>query len=264
MWKPKKEMWGYTTEPLPHPQTGGRGPNGIYLAYCYRIHYGLLSWFCLTFPGRIWNFRRGGGLKKSYYMVDWYRGGPKDGKLNITIVQNILYWAVGEPLSERVVRIMEDKNRTAHLALVIGGERKRWIVATENMKVGDLIQSSQELTAKAGTSAYNMCLIVPFAGFSSGSGGKFLSSWFPGNGHSSELCSDVAWGGKRLSSGLCGRNDGSSTAEGWRQGHSQIAVETRSSCGPALLGNGGQSVKYRMGQHSLGYCWGEASCWNSA
>lgn len=31
------------------------------------------------------------------------------------------------------------------LALVVGGERKRWILATDNMKPGDIIQSTREI-----------------------------------------------------------------------------------------------------------------------
>jgi len=37
--------------------------------------------------------------------------------------------------------------RSAYLALVVGGEHKRWILATANMKVGDIIQSTREIPA---------------------------------------------------------------------------------------------------------------------
>ena len=36
--------------------------------------------------------------------------------------------------------------RTAKLALVAKGERKRWIIATENMQLGDLVKSTTDTT----------------------------------------------------------------------------------------------------------------------
>lgn len=68
-------------------------------------------------------------------MVDFVRGGPEDGQ--------------GQ--SEKVEKIVTDRyNRSADLALVAGGERKRWILATHNLKEGDLIQSSRRLTQMPG------------------------------------------------------------------------------------------------------------------
>jgi large subunit ribosomal protein L2 len=114
-WKPLKsprETHGYTVEPIRLPSTGGRGPNG-----------------------RIWNFRRAGGLKQYLRMVDWNRGGPTEGK----------------PLEEKVLEVIPDRRmRSADLALVAAGEKKRYIVATQNMKAGDVIRSSQVLTSLAG------------------------------------------------------------------------------------------------------------------
>ncbi|CAJ0929916.1 unnamed protein product [Ranitomeya imitator] len=43
---------------------------------------------------------------------------------------------------ETVVEVRYDPCRSADIALVAGGRRKRWIIATENMKAGDLISSS--------------------------------------------------------------------------------------------------------------------------
>uniref|UniRef100_A0A4W5LV75 Mitochondrial ribosomal protein L2 n=1 Tax=Hucho hucho TaxID=62062 RepID=A0A4W5LV75_9TELE len=41
-------------------------------------------------------------------------------------------------------------NRSAEIALVAGGKRKRWIIATENMQVGDLIKTSGTIGRMAG------------------------------------------------------------------------------------------------------------------
>lgn len=104
------ELYDYTTKPLPFPKTGGRGPNG-----------------------RIWTHRIGGGHKRNFRMIDWIRGGPSEG----------------EPLVEKVHRILYDPNRSARIALVASAEHKRYIIATQNMKPGDLIKSSKELTLSA-------------------------------------------------------------------------------------------------------------------
>lgn len=103
-----REKYKPTVRPLPMPKTGGRGPNG-----------------------RIWNHRRAGGHKRNYRMIDWVRGGSE----------------TGEPLVERVQQIMYDPNRSAKIALVAGGERKRYIIATQNMEPGQIVKSSRQLTA---------------------------------------------------------------------------------------------------------------------
>ncbi|KAI0211332.1 39S ribosomal protein L2, mitochondrial [Lamellibrachia satsuma] len=103
-------MYEYTVRPLPFPKTGGRGPNG-----------------------RIWYHRRGGGHKRNFRMIDWVRGGPTQGP----------------PLLEKIDKIMYDPNRSARIALVATAEKKRYIVATQNMKAGDIIKSSQVLSKTA-------------------------------------------------------------------------------------------------------------------
>lgn len=108
--KPMRELYEYTTDPLPFPSTGGRGPNG-----------------------KIWNHKRGGGLKKVFYMIDDNRANPELMKGKDTLI-------------EKVYEIKSDQNRSGHIALVVGNEHKRYIMATENMKVGDLIASTTELT----------------------------------------------------------------------------------------------------------------------
>ncbi len=46
---------------------------------------------------------------------------------------------------EKVIEIKRTKDRTGFLAMVAHGDTKRWILATENMKVGDLIRTSGEI-----------------------------------------------------------------------------------------------------------------------
>lgn len=41
-------------------------------------------------------------------------------------------------------------NRSADIALVAGGSRKRWIIATENMQAGDIILNSDHIGRMAG------------------------------------------------------------------------------------------------------------------
>ncbi|XP_035446957.1 39S ribosomal protein L2, mitochondrial [Spodoptera frugiperda] len=71
----------------------------------------------------------GGGIKHKYHWIDWLRDGPKEGP----------------PQEEKVVQIMEDGCRTAHIALVAVGDKLKYILATENMKAGDIIKTSREL-----------------------------------------------------------------------------------------------------------------------
>lgn len=72
----------------------------------------------------------GGGIKHPLLWVD-YKRRPADGE---------------GPLIERVLQIIPEPTRSAHLALVGHGDKLRYIIATENMKPGDLITSSNELT----------------------------------------------------------------------------------------------------------------------
>ncbi|KAK9887628.1 hypothetical protein WA026_023587 [Henosepilachna vigintioctopunctata] len=68
----------------------------------------------------------GGGIKHKYHWIDWVRTGPKEGP----------------PLEERVIKIIKDGCRTANVALVASGSNLRYILATENMKAGDIIKTS--------------------------------------------------------------------------------------------------------------------------
>ncbi|XP_022100535.1 39S ribosomal protein L2, mitochondrial-like isoform X2 [Acanthaster planci] len=76
--------------------------------------------------GRITVTGRGGGHKRRYRMIDFKRIGPEKG----------------EPLVEKVLGIRYDPCRTANIALIAGGNRKRWILATVNMEAGDIIKTS--------------------------------------------------------------------------------------------------------------------------
>ncbi len=64
-----------------------------------------------------------------WHFVDFKRVGPK----------------TGPPLVERVIDIIKTKDRTAYLALVAHADVKRYILATQNMKIGDLIRTSGEI-----------------------------------------------------------------------------------------------------------------------
>jgi large subunit ribosomal protein L2 len=67
-------------------------------------------------------------------MVDFTRSGPKEG----------------EALVERVQAVRYDPCRTSDIAIVASGNRKRYILASQNMKVGDLIKTSSKVTRMAG------------------------------------------------------------------------------------------------------------------
>ncbi|KAF6115091.1 mitochondrial ribosomal protein L2 [Phyllostomus discolor] len=49
------------------------------------------------------------------------------------------------PFEEKVILVRYDPCRSADIALVAGGSRKRWIIATENMQVGDIILNSDHI-----------------------------------------------------------------------------------------------------------------------
>ncbi|XGW27122.1 hypothetical protein V3C99_007602 [Haemonchus contortus] len=101
----KKSGGGYTHEPLRINRLGGRHPE----------------------TGRKINQHIGGGTKFDYFMIDYHSRGPTEP---------------GKTYDERVLEVRRDPNRTSHIALVAGTEGKRWILATENMKAGDLISTT--------------------------------------------------------------------------------------------------------------------------
>lgn len=70
----------------------------------------------------------GGGIKRKYHWIEWRRIGPK---------------TEGPPLVEKVIDIIVDWCRTSRVALVANGDKLKYYLATENMKPGDLIHTSQ-------------------------------------------------------------------------------------------------------------------------
>ncbi|NWY69211.1 RM02 protein, partial [Erithacus rubecula] len=76
----------------------------------------------------------GGGHKRRYRMIDFQRLRYEKG-------------ASLEPFTEKVISIRYDPCRrvSADIALVAGGNRKRWIIATENMQPGDSITNSPHI-----------------------------------------------------------------------------------------------------------------------
>jgi len=60
---------------------------------------------------------------------------------------------------EKVDSVQYDPNRSARIALVASGEHKRYVIATENMKSGDIIKSSQILTRSPGKVIY-ICQVM--------------------------------------------------------------------------------------------------------
>uniref|UniRef100_A0A8R1XWA0 Ribosomal_L2_C domain-containing protein n=1 Tax=Onchocerca volvulus TaxID=6282 RepID=A0A8R1XWA0_ONCVO len=101
----EKTKGKYTHEPLILRRLGGRDPE----------------------TGRKVNQHIGGGYKFDYFMIDFHRRGPKEPDATY---------------DERVIEVRRDPNRTCLIALVAGWEGKRWILATENMKAGQIISTT--------------------------------------------------------------------------------------------------------------------------
>ncbi|XP_076631091.1 mitochondrial ribosomal protein L2 [Colletes latitarsis] len=95
----------YTVEPLEVTNLGGRDPVS----------------------GRVIAKGIGGGIKHKYHWIHWIRDGPTDLK--------------EKPREDRVLEIFKDGCRTSFVALIGGGRELRYILATENMKVGDIIKT---------------------------------------------------------------------------------------------------------------------------
>ncbi|NWI08211.1 RM02 protein, partial [Crypturellus soui] len=99
----------YTVRPVGMKKTGGRDHTG-----------------------RIRVRGIGGGHKRRYRMIDFQRLRYEEG-------------APAAPFEEKVVRVRYDPCRSADIALVAGGNRKRWIIATENMQPGDVLKNSAHI-----------------------------------------------------------------------------------------------------------------------
>lgn len=106
----------YTVEPLKITHLAGRDPV----------------------TGRLVAKGIGGGIKQKYHWVKWVRDGP----------------AEGPPQEERVLEILDDGCRTAKIALVGVGDELKYILATENMKKGDIIKTSRFIPRIPGRNEY--------------------------------------------------------------------------------------------------------------
>uniref|UniRef100_A0A8C6BLY6 Mitochondrial ribosomal protein L2 n=1 Tax=Monodon monoceros TaxID=40151 RepID=A0A8C6BLY6_MONMO len=82
--------------------------------------------------GRIQVHGIGGGHKQRYRMIDFLRFRPEQQ-------------SKPGPFEEKVITVRYDPCRSADIALVAGGNRKRWIIATENMQAGDTILNSDHI-----------------------------------------------------------------------------------------------------------------------
>lgn len=95
----------YTVEPLKITHLAGRDPV----------------------TGRMVAKGIGGGIKQQYRWIKWVRDGPSEGS----------------PQEERVIELLRDGCRTAKVALVAVGDELKYILATENMKEGDILKTSR-------------------------------------------------------------------------------------------------------------------------
>lgn len=102
-WKQREK---YTIKPIGMKKTGGRDHSG-----------------------KIRTHGIGGGHKQKYRWVDFQRLRYEPSKED-------------QPFEEKVVEVRYDPCRSADIALLAGGNRKRWIIATENMQTGDIIKTS--------------------------------------------------------------------------------------------------------------------------
>uniref|UniRef100_T1GR58 Uncharacterized protein n=1 Tax=Megaselia scalaris TaxID=36166 RepID=T1GR58_MEGSC len=95
----------YTVQPLKITHLAGRDPE----------------------TGRLVAKGIGGGLKHKYHWIKWDREGPLEGP----------------PQVEKVLDVIFDGCRTSKVAIVGCGDDVKYILATENMKPGDLIKTSK-------------------------------------------------------------------------------------------------------------------------
>lgn len=74
-------------------------------------------------------------MKHKFHWVQYNRDGPSEGP----------------PKEERVLEVMFDGHRTGRIALVASGDELKYIIATENMKAGDIIKTSRVIPRIPGT-----------------------------------------------------------------------------------------------------------------
>ncbi|ESO99420.1 hypothetical protein LOTGIDRAFT_213398 [Lottia gigantea] len=104
---PQVKIKKYSLHPVRLHKTGGRGPDGAIAVHGH-----------------------GGGHKQRLRQIDFKRHGKEDGST----------------LVEKVLAVRYDPCRTADIAVVACGEKARYILASENMKAGDLIESTNKLS----------------------------------------------------------------------------------------------------------------------
>lgn len=97
----------YTHEPIKLPKLGGRDPE----------------------TGKKINQRIGGGVKFDFYWITTYPFVPKE---------NSFY-------EERVLEVRRDTNHSAFIALVAGRHGRRWILAREGLKAGDVVRITNHI-----------------------------------------------------------------------------------------------------------------------
>src|SRR5579884_2966724 len=94
--------------------------------YCKKIiskliRFGIVSQSGRNFLGRICVKGRGGGNKKNYRLIDFFR------RIN---------------LSGKILKILYDCNRTSYIALILyKNGLNSFIIVTENLKVNDYVYS---------------------------------------------------------------------------------------------------------------------------
>lgn len=96
------------------------------------------------YAGKVVNAKIGGGPKVNWYMRDDHYPEAEET----------------QGLEEKVLRIHPDPIRTAHLALVGTGNHKRYIIAHQNMKEGDIIKTNRDIPTISGN--YNIVLQTTF------------------------------------------------------------------------------------------------------
>lgn len=75
----------------------------------------------------------GGGVKHKFHWIQFDREAPEEGTIE-----------------ERVIDIIFDGHRSAKIAIVGCGDKLKYIIATENMKPGDLIKTSRVIPRNPG------------------------------------------------------------------------------------------------------------------
>ncbi|XP_031847473.1 mitochondrial ribosomal protein L2 [Nomia melanderi] len=133
---PKRYKWTYIK--LPKPGVGGKSFRRIvHFEDKYTIKPLEVTNLAGRDPvtGRVVVKGYGGGIKHKYHWIYWKREGPTD--LN------------EKPKEEKVLRIFKDGCRTAFVALVGSDRQLKYILATQNMKEGDIIRTHMGIPRNA-------------------------------------------------------------------------------------------------------------------